>query len=94
MASLCDEIKELINAAYEKKARFLESLTCPVQLRRFNMRMMAAKSGLSQQEIGEKMGFAAKDARKAVSRLLNPNIQYDPRLSTLLAFAKAKSTEG
>jgi hypothetical protein len=35
------------------------------------------------------MGFAKDSARKAVSRLLNLELEYDPRLSTLLAFADA-----
>jgi DNA-binding Xre family transcriptional regulator len=35
------------------------------------------------------MGFAKDSARKAVSRLLNTGADYDPRLSTLLAFASA-----
>jgi transcriptional regulator with XRE-family HTH domain len=44
---------------------------------------------MTQQEIGEAMGFSPASARKAVSRLLNPEVDYDPRLSTLLAFASA-----
>jgi transcriptional regulator with XRE-family HTH domain len=50
---------------------------------------VATESGLTQQEIGEKMGFDPKDGRKAVSRLLNRKVAYDPRLSTVLRFAKA-----
>jgi transcriptional regulator with XRE-family HTH domain len=56
---------------------------------RHRLRDAAAAAGLTQQEIGERMGFAGADARKAVSRLLNPNVEYDPRLSTLLRFAEA-----
>ena len=44
---------------------------------------------MTQEEIGLRMGFAKDSARKAVSRLLNLEAKYDPRLSTLLAFAKA-----
>jgi len=61
----------------------------PVQSIRERLRQAAEESGLSQQVIGERMGLTAADARKAVSRLLNPAIEYDPRLSTLLKFAEA-----
>ena len=44
---------------------------------------------MTQEEIGLRMGFAKDSARKAVSRLLNTEFDYDPRLSTLLALAKA-----
>ncbi len=43
---------------------------------------------MSLQEIGLGMGFSKSGARQAVSRLLNAT-DYDPRLSTLLAFARA-----
>jgi len=56
---------------------------------RANLRKAVEASGLPQQEIGEAMGFAPGGARQAVSRLLNPEVDYDPRLSTLLAFAEA-----
>jgi transcriptional regulator with XRE-family HTH domain len=56
---------------------------------RAKLRKAAEASRMTQQEIGEKMGFTAGGARQAVSRLLNPDIDYDPRLSTLLEFAKA-----
>ena len=46
---------------------------------------------MTQEEIGVRMGLARESARKAVSRLLNPDLDYDPRLSTLLLFAKAIS---
>jgi len=61
---------------------------CPVEVRE-KLRRAAKESGMTQEEIGVRMGFAKDSARKAVSRLLNPEINYDPRLSTLLAFAKA-----
>jgi transcriptional regulator with XRE-family HTH domain len=59
---------------------------------RERMRKAAEASGMTQDEIGLKMGYAKGGARQAVSRLLNPEVEYDPRLSTLLAFAKAINT--
>jgi transcriptional regulator with XRE-family HTH domain len=56
---------------------------------RDKMRKAAEESGLTQEEIGLRMGFTKGGARQAVSRLLNTEADYDPRLSTLLAFAKA-----
>jgi transcriptional regulator with XRE-family HTH domain len=56
---------------------------------REKLRHAAESSGMTQEEIGLRMGFAKDSARKAVSRLLNLEAEYDPRLSTLLAFAKA-----
>jgi transcriptional regulator with XRE-family HTH domain len=56
---------------------------------REKMRRAAKDSGMTQEEIGLRMGFAKDSARKAVSRLLNAEVDYDPRLSTLLEFAKA-----
>jgi transcriptional regulator with XRE-family HTH domain len=56
---------------------------------RANLRKAAEAANMTQQEIGEAMGFSTASARKAVSRLLNPEVDYDPRLSTLLAFASA-----
>jgi transcriptional regulator with XRE-family HTH domain len=53
------------------------------------LRVAAKKSGMTQEEIGLRMGFSKDSARKAVSRLLNTESEYDPRLSTLLAFASA-----
>lgn len=53
------------------------------------MRHAAEQSGMTQEEIGLRMGFAKDSARKAVSRLLNLESDYDPRLSTILAFADA-----
>jgi transcriptional regulator with XRE-family HTH domain len=55
---------------------------------RSRMRSVAEASGLTQEEIGVRMGFSQQSARKAVSRLLNAET-YDPRLSTLVAFADA-----
>jgi transcriptional regulator with XRE-family HTH domain len=56
---------------------------------REKLRRAAKDSGMTQEEIGVRMGFAKDSARKAVSRLLNTGAEYDPRLSTLLAFARA-----
>jgi transcriptional regulator with XRE-family HTH domain len=56
---------------------------------REKLRLAAKNSGMTQEEIGLRMGFARDSARKAVSRLLNIGVDYDPRLSTLLAFANA-----
>lgn len=49
----------------------------------------ASESGLTYQQIGERMGRPPTTARQTVSRLLNINQEYDPQLSTLLAFAEA-----
>ena len=56
---------------------------------RDNLRLAAAESGMTQEQIGLAMGFSPSGARQAVSRLLNPEVTYDPRISTLLSFAKA-----
>lgn len=56
---------------------------------RKKLRRAAKESGMTQEEIGVRMGFAKDSARKAVSRLLNTDASYDPRLSTLLALASA-----
>jgi transcriptional regulator with XRE-family HTH domain len=56
---------------------------------REKLRRAAKESGMTQEEIGLRMGFPKSSARQAVSRLLNVEVDYDPRLSTLLAFAKA-----
>jgi transcriptional regulator with XRE-family HTH domain len=56
---------------------------------RAKLRKAVADSGMTQQDIGEAMGFSKAGARQAVSRLLNPEKEYDPRLSTLVAFAEA-----
>jgi transcriptional regulator with XRE-family HTH domain len=55
---------------------------------RAKMRAAAEASGLTQEQIGVRMGFGQESARKAVSRLLSAET-YDPRLSTLVAFADA-----
>jgi hypothetical protein len=60
---------------------------CQIQFLQHDIKTLP--SGMTQEQIGVKMGLAEKDARKAVSRLLNPAIRYDPRLSTLLSFASA-----
>jgi len=52
------------------------------------MRAAFDKSGMTQEQIGLKMGFTKDGARSAVSRLLNAD-SYDQRLSTLVAFANA-----
>jgi transcriptional regulator with XRE-family HTH domain len=56
---------------------------------REKLRAAASDSGLTQEEIGVRMGYRRNSARKAVSRLLNLETDHDPRLSTLLAFADA-----
>jgi transcriptional regulator with XRE-family HTH domain len=61
----------------------------PVTTVREKLRRAAKESGMTQEEIGLRMGFSKDSARKAVSRLLNVDTDYDPRLSTLLAFASA-----
>jgi transcriptional regulator with XRE-family HTH domain len=60
-----------------------------VKTARKKLRRAAEESGMTQEEIGLRMGFAKDSARKAVSRLLNSEADHDPRLSTLLAFAEA-----
>lgn len=52
------------------------------------LKAAADASEMTQQQIGERMGYSEASARKAVSRLLSGK-ENDPRLSTLLAFAKA-----
>jgi transcriptional regulator with XRE-family HTH domain len=56
---------------------------------RQKMRQAAKESGMTQEEIGLRMGYSKDSARQAVSRLLNTEANYDPRLSTLLAFTNA-----
>ncbi len=56
---------------------------------REKLRQAAKESGMTQEEIGLRMGFPKSSARQAVSRLLNVEVDHDPRLSTLLAFALA-----
>ena len=61
----------------------------PLETIRVKMRIAAQKSGMTQEQIGIAMGFSKGGARQAVSRLLNPEVEYDPRLTTLIQFAKA-----
>jgi transcriptional regulator with XRE-family HTH domain len=61
----------------------------PVEAVRAKLRRAAEECGLTQEEIGLRMGFSKGGARQAVSRLLKLGADYDPRLSTLLAFAEA-----
>jgi transcriptional regulator with XRE-family HTH domain len=56
---------------------------------RDKLRQAAKDSEMTQEEIGVRMGFPKNSARQAVSRLLNPEVEYDPRISTVLLFAKA-----
>jgi transcriptional regulator with XRE-family HTH domain len=56
---------------------------------RQKLRQAAKDSGMTQEEIGLRMGFPKSSARQAVSRLLNVEVDHDPRLSTLLALAGA-----
>jgi transcriptional regulator with XRE-family HTH domain len=56
---------------------------------RERLRSAAKVSSMTQEEIGMRMGFSKTSARQAVSRLLNTEFEYDPRLSTLILFAKA-----
>jgi DNA-binding XRE family transcriptional regulator len=68
---------------------FIQISTTHTPAVRDKMRRAVEESGMTQEEIGLRMGFSKDSARKAVSRLLNANIDYDPRLSTLVAFAEA-----
>jgi transcriptional regulator with XRE-family HTH domain len=63
--------------------------TVTVTTVREKLRRAAKDSGMTQEEIGLRMGYTKGGARQAVSRLLNSDTDYDPRLSTLLAFAEA-----
>ncbi len=51
------------------------------------IRSRYAKSGMTQQEFGEKMGFPEQSARKSAWQFLDST--GDPRLSTLLRCARA-----
>ncbi len=64
-----------------------KKLRDPIGRVRERMARAFRDSGLTQQEVGERMGLDASDARKAVSRLLTSRI--DPRISTLIKFADA-----
>jgi transcriptional regulator with XRE-family HTH domain len=61
----------------------------PLEVMRENLRKAAEKSGMTQEEIGVAMGFSKASARQAVSRLLNPESELDPRFTTLAQFAEA-----
>lgn len=50
------------------------------------VRKLYEASGLTQQELGEKMGYAPTSARQAVSQFLKSG---DPQVSMLRRFAKA-----
>jgi transcriptional regulator with XRE-family HTH domain len=56
---------------------------------REKLRTAAKQSGMTQEEIGLAMGYSKSGARQAVSRLLNAQTSYDPRLTTLIQFAAA-----
>ncbi len=56
---------------------------------RTGLRRAIGESGLTQEQIGIRMGFEANTARASISRLLSPQRQKDMRLSTLLSLAKA-----
>ena len=45
-----------------------------------------AASGMTQQQLGEKMGYPAESARKSVSQFLKSG---DPQIGMLRRFAKA-----
>lgn len=74
-----------IKAAANKPA----AKTDPLESLRNRLRGAADASGMTLQELGEAMGFSPASARQAASRLLRQGSGYDPRISTLLAFAKA-----
>jgi len=50
------------------------------------VRKAVEKSGLTQQQLGEKMGYGQNSARQAVSQLLRTG---DPQIGTLRRLAKA-----
>lgn len=51
-----------------------------------SVRQRAAESGLTQQALGERMGYAPTTARQAVSQFLKSG---DPQISMLRRFAEA-----
>ncbi len=61
----------------------------PLETVRERLRQAAKDSGMTQEEIGLRMGFSKSGARQAVSRILNAESEYDPRLSTLILFSGA-----
>ena len=54
------------------------------------VRRAVEKSGMTQQQIGEKMGYGASSARQAVSQLLRTG---DPQIGTLRRLAKARGVK-
>lgn len=56
---------------------------------RERMREALRGSGLTQQQVGERMGIAESAARQAVSRIVRDNPERTPSLATLIAFANA-----
>ena len=50
------------------------------------VRQRVAESGLTQQALGEKMGYAPESARQSVSKFMKTG---DPQISMLRRFAKA-----
>lgn len=50
------------------------------------VRRLFEKSGMTQRELGEKMGYAPSTARQAVSQFLRSG---DPQIGMLRRFAKA-----
>lgn len=61
----------------------------PLEAVRERLRQAVKESGMTQEEVGLRMGLSKGGARQAVSRILNAESEYDPRLSTLLLLAKA-----
>ena len=51
-----------------------------------NVRALVAESGLTQQVLGERMGYPAKSARQSVSQFLKSE---NPTIDVLVKFAKA-----
>ena len=50
------------------------------------VRRLIEESGLTQQKLGERMGYAPESARQSVSQFLKSG---DPQIGTLRRFAKA-----
>ena len=51
-----------------------------------NVRAIVAESGLTQQVLGERMGYPAKSARQSVSQFLKG---ANPTIEVLMRFCKA-----
>jgi len=60
-----------------------EKPTDPVMLA---IRKWVAETGITQQELGERMGYAKETARQAVSQFLKGG---DPRIGTIRRFCQA-----